>query len=267
MANNVTKAKTFAAGVAVACLMLVVPVQMKIDSLRSQLTQENVMPTQLPLSAAALAALGGFRGLAVDILWIQSDNMINEKQFYQLKTYYKIIATLQPNFTSVWTYNAWNLSYNIAAEWGQPDEKWLWIKEGIEFASEGLIYNPDSEDLNIWVGWLYFNKVGKDPYFAAKLDEESGVDAFLESYKYFSKAYELALARGTTDVRYGNMCMLALVEHADAVLDRSGNVAEAMEFYDRAEAGTELLAIQFPDDAGVMTLLSRIKQTKASFGR
>jgi len=268
MAAAGARRKATAATIAVVCILAVVPVQTRIDALRAKLMAERIMPTQMPLAAAASAALGGFRGLAVDILWIQSDSMLNEKQFYQLATYYSLISRLQPNFSSVWTYNMWNLAFNISAEWSQPDEKWLWIKKGIEFAKEGLEYNPQSEDLNFWTGWLYFFKIGKDrdPYFAAKLQEEEGIEPFLESYKYFKKAYDIALESGHTDVRYGSIAMLALVEHGDAVIRRTGNVPEAMQYYSMAEEGTRGLFAQYPNDGALMSLSARIRDTKARFG-
>ena len=265
MASPYPAVKTAAAAVALVCMALVVPVQVRIDSLRRDLVKENVMPTQMPLSAAASAALGGFRGLAVDILWIQSDTMINERQFYQLMTYYTLISTLQPNFPTVWGYNAWNLAYNISAEWGTPDEKWLWIKKGIDFAKEGLVYNPDSVQLNTDVGWLYFSKVGKDPYFSAKINQEDGIEPFLEAYKYFKKAADISREEGETDVRAGSLEMRSLFEYGKAVLVRTGNVPEAMRYFDQAEEGTRMLIAQFPDDAATLKLMSEIGAAKAQF--
>jgi len=267
MAVRGARSKSVAAIVAVVCMVAVVPVQTKIDAMRTRLVAERVMPTQMPLAAAASAALGGFRGLAVDILWIQSDSMINERQFYQLTTYYTLISTLQPNFTAVWTFNSWNLAFNIAAEWSQPDEKWLWVKKGLEFALEGLEYNPGSEDLNNWAGWLYFHSIGKNAYFNAKLQEEKGIEPFLEASKYFKNAYDVALEAGHTDVRYGSMTMRSLVEHADAVIKQTGNVPEAMQYYDMAEEGTKRLFAQYPNDGALMSLSARIKDTKAQLGR
>jgi tetratricopeptide (TPR) repeat protein len=265
MAAPHSTVKTAAAATALVCVALVFPVQMRIDSLRRDLVKENVMPTQMPLSAAASAALGGFRGLAVDMLWMQSDSMINERQFYQLITYYTLISTLQPNFPSVWVYNAWNLAYNISAEWGQPDEKWLWIKKGIEFAKEGLIYNPESAELNFYAGWLYFSKVAKNSYFAAKIYQEDGIEPYLEAYKYFKKAAEISQKAGETDVRVSNLEMRTLFEYGKAVLVRTGNVPEAMRHFDRAEEGTRMLAAQFPDDAATLSLADEIRKAKAQF--
>lgn len=191
MAARFSTAKVVCVAVVIAALAVVVPVQRKIDSVRTELLAERQMPTQLPLSAAASAALGGFRGIAVDILWIQANAMQNNSQYYQLMTYYHLISILQPNFPSVWDFNAWNLAYNISVEWAQPDQRWLWIKKGIDFGNEGLQYNPDSVALWTDIGWFYMHKVGKDEYFNRRLQEEEGIEANLRAAQYFKKALDL----------------------------------------------------------------------------
>jgi len=267
MANPGGRTKCIAAAVVAVSLALIVPVQLSIDSLRAKLVKESVMPTQLPLSAASSAALGGFRGIAVDILWMQSDSMLIEKQYYQLMTYYQLISILQPNFPTVWQFNAWNLAYNISAEWGRPEEKWLWVKKGIEFTKEGLRYNPDSPDLYFFLGWIYFHKIGGDDYFTERLEQESRVYPNLMAYTYFSKALELVRKLRGDDVRLSELCLRALFRHGKAVLKGTGNVPEAMRFYDEVLRGAEQLLVQYPDDPAVIGLLSEIKAERAKFGR
>ena len=75
------KAKIAALATALVCLAAIVPLQAKIDGVRTQMQEANEMPRQLPLAAATSAAMGGFRGIAVDILWIQADTMMDNKQF------------------------------------------------------------------------------------------------------------------------------------------------------------------------------------------
>ena len=257
------------AAAAAVCLALAVSVQTKIEGLRAPLREKAILPTQLPLAAAASAALGGFRGVAVDFLWIQADTMINERQFYQLRTCYEVIAMLQPNFPTVWTYNAWNMAFNISAEWPQPDDKWLWVKEGIKFAKQGLLSNPESEDLNFYVGFLYYVKVGQDKtgYFPRKLQEEENTEPFYEAHRYFQKAADIAFSKGDLDVRTASASMRALFLHGKAVLAQTGNVPAAMESFNKADEGARALAVQFPGDAAVAILVEEIRQEKAKFGR
>lgn len=259
-------AKRIAAAVIIVCLAGSTLVQWRIDRLHTRLRQENAVPTQLPLSAAASAALGGFRGIAVDILWMRADAMLNDKQFYQLMTYYELISALQPNFPSVWSYNAWNLSYNISAEWAKPEEKWLWINKGLEFTKKGLEYNPNSVELLFSTGWIYFNKIGGDEYFTRKLFEETGQEPYLVSYGYFSTALKAAQEQGINDPRLSGLLVHSLFRHGQAV-ERSGNVPEAMKYFNQAEDYARALLVQFPDDPAFLTALAEIQATKAKYNR
>ncbi len=263
MSPRFTRAKALSAALVVAALAVAVPVQMKMDSVRGVLLAERRMPTQLPLSAAASAALGGFRGVAVDILWMQANAMQNNSQYYQLMTYYHLISILQPNFPSVWDFNAWNLAYNISVEWAQPEERWLWIKKGIDFGNEGLQYNPDSVELWTDIGWFYMHKVGKDDYFDRRLQEEEGIEANLRAAQYFKKALELSNARGETNINTLRLYSQALFRHGEVLTSR-GDMPGAMEYYNLSEKVTREALEDFPSDAALATMLGRIQSTKAA---
>ena len=252
---------------AIACLGLIWPVQQQIDRRRRELVQEDVMPRQLPLAAATSAVLGGFRGIAVDILWVQADSMLRKNQFYQLITYYELISVLQPNLTTVWEFNAWNLAYNISAEWGRPEQKWDWIKRGLDFAKKGLAYNEDSPSLNHFIGFIYFHKIGKDESFRRRLSEERGEEAFWEAYKLFQRAGDLALEAGSANPRYRSMAVQALFQHGKAVLEDTGNLPRAMEIFNDAEEQTRRLLAEFPEDLAIMNLLYTIRAEKAKYAR
>ncbi|MCD6405268.1 MAG: hypothetical protein J7M19_05545 [Planctomycetes bacterium] len=265
--NAGQKAKIISLATAVVCLALIVPVQSRIDAMRTQLVDEDVLPPQLPLAAASSAALGGFRGIAVDILWIQADSMITKKQFYQLKTYYELISTLQPNFPAVWEFNMWNLAFNIEAEWGRPEEKWKWIKEGIEFGKKGLEFNKGSASLNTWVGWLYYKKVNADGYFVKKMREEEKIEPYLESYKYFKRASDLLVEQGRDDQNERRLAARAIFEHGKVALAETGNVPEAMRSLDRAEKSSRALLAEFPEDMASESLLREVLVMKARLVR
>jgi tetratricopeptide (TPR) repeat protein len=259
--------KYVALAVAVVCLALVVPVQMKIDSLRAKLVQEAVLPTQLPQSAAVSAALGGFRGIAVDILWMQADSMLNDRQFYQLKTLYELISILQPNFPSVWDFNAWNLAYNISAEWGRPEEKWLWVKEGLDFGSEGLKYNPDSVELWTDLGFMYANKIGKDADLSRRFEAAEGIEPYMKAVTYYDKALAIERERGESNVLLYRLHAQALFHHGKAILTKTGNVPEALRCYGQAADEVNKALEQFPDDNALLTMKADIASAKAMFGQ
>ncbi len=259
MRRSNLRPKAVALTIAFVSILAVIPIQSRIDAERATLVQEDVLPTQVPQAAAFSAALGGFRGIAVDILWIQADAMLNNKQFYQLATYYELISLLQPNFPAVWEFNSLNLAYNISAEWGLPEEKWEWIKRGAAFARKGLDFNRDSASLHNWAGWLYFDKVNDDPYFAKKFREEEGLDSYLEAYRFFVRAAEISHDAGELNPRYSGNAIHALFNHGTSILQETGNLPAAMEYYRRALAETEAIHAEFPRDAAITTLLATIR--------
>ena len=52
-----------------------------------------------------------------------------------------LITKLQPHFLQIWTFQGWNLAYNVSVEWDAPDDKYEWIKQGIKFLRDGVAKN------------------------------------------------------------------------------------------------------------------------------
>ena len=176
-----------------------------------------------------LFLLGGFRGIVADILWIHAEEQKKDHDWDRLKTTVELITKLQPHFLSIWTFQGWNLAYNVSVEWDAPEDKYIWIKEGIKFLQEGVAKNRRSPDL-IWdTAWTYYHKLGfsdesiilrrlfyddEDLAFRTFLDPENGhpvesKDNFKLGYGWFSRAVKLVdeganrLSGGTTsDIRY-----------------------------------------------------------------
>ena len=55
-----------------------------------------------PSLAFATVAMGAFRGLVVDILWMRADTLKQEGKFFDAKQLAEWITTLQPRFAAVW---------------------------------------------------------------------------------------------------------------------------------------------------------------------
>ena len=107
-----------------------------------------------------LFLLGGFRGIVADILWLRAEEHKKDHDWDRLKTTVELITKLQPHFLSIWTFQGWNLAYNVSVEWDAPEDKYTWIKEGIKFVQEGVEKNRRSPDL-IWdTAWIYYHKLG-----------------------------------------------------------------------------------------------------------
>ena len=122
------------------------------------------MPPQV---AVVTAALGTFRGLAVDALWARADHLQSEGEYFEAQTLSQWITALQPRFQKVWGFQAWNLAYNIAAATQVPAERWGWIQRGVGLLrDQGIPLNPRSPQLQMELGWIFHNKV------AGKADKE-----------------------------------------------------------------------------------------------
>ena len=74
-----------------------------------------------------LALLGGARGIAANVLWTRAEELKREQDWDRMKTTVDLITKLQPHFLSVWTFQGWNLAYNVSVEWDAPEDKYEWI--------------------------------------------------------------------------------------------------------------------------------------------
>ena len=108
-----------------------------------------------------ILVLGGFRGPLVMGLWIKAENEKDKQRWWNVKTYHEIIAHLQPNFPSVYVFNAWNLAYNLSVQWHELANKYLWVLDGARYAQKGIWINPDSPDIMFQFADIYDQKLGR----------------------------------------------------------------------------------------------------------
>lgn len=146
-----------------------------------------------PSERIPILLMGGFRSLAIDLLWIRGIARHEEKKYYETMAINNLITKLQPDFPDVWTFQAWNMASNIAHEWQAPENKWKWIKAGLKFAKEGAVKNPESADLAFEVGYMYFQLFKKKifryaDYNRQRLKEDWNEDNYLEAAFWFKKA-------------------------------------------------------------------------------
>ena len=59
-------------------------------------------------------ALGSFRGLLADVLWLRSEMLKSKKNYFEMVQLARWITDLQPNYSGGTAYLAWNLAYNIS---------------------------------------------------------------------------------------------------------------------------------------------------------
>ncbi|HOK95460.1 MAG TPA: hypothetical protein PK052_04555 [Anaerohalosphaeraceae bacterium] len=116
-----------------------------------------------PSLAFATVAMGAFRGLIVDILWMRADTLKQEGKFFDARQLAEWITALQPRFAAVWDFHAWNMAYNIsvAIPNTQPEERWRWVKNGYELLRDrAIVLNPRSILLYRSLAWIFQHKIG-----------------------------------------------------------------------------------------------------------
>jgi hypothetical protein len=140
-----------------------------------------------PSLAFATVAMGAFRGLVVDALWIRADKLKEEGQFFDARQLAEWITTLQPRFAAVWEFQAWNMAYNIsvAIPATQPDQRWRWVKNGYELLRDkGIPLNPKSIQLYRELARIFQHKIGgvsDDAHKYYKIQLASAMEPLLRS--------------------------------------------------------------------------------------
>jgi hypothetical protein len=111
-----------------------------------------------PGEFAGTLMLGGFRGLACDLLWMRADAAKEAGRYYESVALFDTISHIQPRFEQVWSYMAWDLAYNLAAEVDDDDGKWGWLLAGLKVNVDGLERNPSSTRLMRHLAWMFHHK-------------------------------------------------------------------------------------------------------------
>lgn len=125
------------------------------------LTRVTPLENAPPLLAFTTVALGGFRGLIANFLWIRATELQEEDKFFEMAQLSDWITKLEPHFAAVWVFQAWNMSYNISVKFKDYPDRWRWVERGIELLrDEGLKYNPNDPLLYRELAWHFQHKMG-----------------------------------------------------------------------------------------------------------
>jgi hypothetical protein len=127
------------------------------------LTQAPPTENMPPMVAFTTVALGGFRGVLADVLWMRAGALQDEGRYFELVQLSDWIVKLQPRSPAIWAYHAWNMAYNISMLMSSPAEKWRWVRNGIVLLrDEGMACNPGSPRLHQELAWMFLHKLGTD---------------------------------------------------------------------------------------------------------
>ena len=143
-------------------LTIVYKVEIKLDSIKEEnnLTETSVVHNAPPLIAFTTVALGGFRGIVADMLWLRTIILQSQGKYFEMVQLASWISKLQPGFTGTTTFLAWNMAYNISVTYANPKDKWRWVQNGINILKDAIKNTPNKPDLYCELAFIYLNKIG-----------------------------------------------------------------------------------------------------------
>ncbi|HTR42698.1 MAG TPA: hypothetical protein VMH87_13885 [Pseudomonadales bacterium] len=127
------------------------------------LTYATPLQDAPPVLALFTQALGGFRGLISNFLWMRANDLQINDKYFEAAQLANWITDLEPHFAQVWVYEGWNMAYNISVKFTDFGDRWRWVENGIELLRDrGLLYNPDSTLIYRELGWFFQHKMGQN---------------------------------------------------------------------------------------------------------
>jgi len=128
---------------------------------RAKLTFTDRPEEGQPPEVSLGIAMGAFRGIFVNFLWMRANDMKEAGKFYEAIELASAITRLQPRFPRVWVFHAWNMAYNISVSTQTREERWNWVNAGIALLRDkGIPANPNDMLLHKELGWIFLHKVG-----------------------------------------------------------------------------------------------------------
>src|SRR5476651_2578892 len=74
------------------------------DRDRLGLTRVEALENAPPMLAFTTVALGGFRGLIANVLWIRANDLQQDDKFFESAQLASWITALEPSFSQVWVF-------------------------------------------------------------------------------------------------------------------------------------------------------------------
>jgi hypothetical protein len=200
-AKRLAGSRLVSIGIIVILLAAMYPLQGQIEATRKE-HKFSINPLKdLPAGEFfGTVLLGGFRAIAVDLIWMKAKEAENNHDWHRLYVLNRLIASLQPRFIQVWNFNMWKMAYNLSVAAPTDREGWQWVKKGIEFGKEGFERNPDSWRLAWYIGHHYFHRCGsindeRTGKYQRWLFEETGKTNWQHALYWFLKSYEVSNRR------------------------------------------------------------------------
>ncbi|MBI2919861.1 MAG: hypothetical protein HYY18_02120 [Planctomycetes bacterium] len=162
---------------------------------------DRLPPSQYVAEYSASMLMGGMRAVAIDYLWIQFIKAERERRFVEVNAILEMIAYLQPTFAEIWKHLAWVKAYNIAAMMETREDRWLWVKGGLDSIQKAVDRNPADEGLWFYKAYLHYHRLPQEAYLLDRFRDETGQDAWEVSALTMEKAIVIAQDKGRDNTR------------------------------------------------------------------
>lgn len=152
-------------GLAAVLLVGVSQIQKGLNHDRKELGLTRVEPLDNapPVLAFTTVALGGFRGLIANALWVRATELQEEDKFFEMAQLAEWITKLEPHFVHVWLVQGWNMAYNISVKFKDYQDRWRWVQRGISLLrDDGLRFNPNETLIYRELAWFFQHKMGQN---------------------------------------------------------------------------------------------------------
>src|SRR5271168_5057118 len=134
---------------------------LNIDRDRLGMTQMSALDNAPPMLAFTTVALGGFRGLISNFLWMRANDLQQDDKFFEAAQLANWITALEPHFSQVWVFQGWNMAYNISVKFKDFPDRWRWVENGFSLLRDkGLYYNPEDVLIYRELAWDFQHKMG-----------------------------------------------------------------------------------------------------------
>lgn len=164
-----------------------------------------------------VAALGGFRALVADVLWIRAEAAFERNEWGRLKLLVDAVTQLQPRSVIFWKMAHDHMAYDAALdakhdplernEFVRRKAEREYLRIGEQFLLDGLKFNPESALLYECLGNLYARRMG-DPARAAEAYALSAQKPGAMGYVGRFAVYERAKVPGREKEAYAQLCEL-----------------------------------------------------------
>lgn len=196
-----------------------------------------------PPQVALGIAMGAFRGLFVNYLWMRANDLKEAGKYYEAVDLSRTITRLQPRFPKVWQFHAWNLAYNISVTTQTPSERWQWVNAGIRLLrNDGIRACPNDLGIHRELAWILMHKV------------QGYMD---DAHRFYKRefAHEWSIVMGAPPSRgltsentgelkqeYADKWLKPIVDAPDTLEELYAKVPQARELVDelRSRAGLQL---------------------------